>query len=852
MNLSARLDGRSVDLDWDPPLDDGNFYTWYYRVYRGTSVKNLSEVAEVHPLFTRWNGTLPEDGVTFYFGVTAVSPGGESALLDLVNVTNATKPGPPSDLRVQAGCGTVTLNWTAPTRTGGIPIIGYHVHRGTDPLELDHLTTVTDEVSFTDEGLVNGVRYHYSVSANNSMGNSTPTPVISALPVGPPPAPRGLDVIMGDGEISLRWRHPISDGGSAIVGYRILRGTDRGSLDTLAQVSWSTRSYIDTTVENGVIYYYAVQAINGYGNGTLSPIVSQMPVGPPGAPVNLTGHVGVAEVTISWEPPGSDGGSDLTRYMLFKGASREDLKHVTSISSDKTSYTDRDLEYGGTIFYAISASNDIGSGPLSDVISISPEKLPEPPEDLRATGGRESVSLMWRAPIDTGGVAITGFVIYRGTFADGLSAYDSVLGGNVSYIDMHAADIVVYYYKVATVTTVGEGRLGNLVSAIPFTYPSEPTDLTLSPIGTSVELSWFPPIDLGGADLLLYRIYRGTDPELMDLYSEVAEGTTFLDGNLAPDLVYFYHVTAVTRAGEGPPSDVTSSDPSMQMVPPGPVRDLRADPKDGKVKLSWLPPTDPGGSPVTGYVIYRWTSDADLVDDWEVGDINRYKDDPPQKDMTYHYAVSAKSDDGVGEISLPVDVHVVAVDPSASPSTTIILLVIFVIILIVIGAIVWGVESVKYSLILLLLPLFTRFTREKIMDNKNRHAIHGLIIDNPGIHFNGIMKEYDIPAGVATYHLDVLERENFIKSLRDGRLKRFYSTHAKVHNGKLRKTPEEVRVALIELVRENPGISQMELIQGLGIERKTVSYHLAVLVKEDLLETKKMGRYTIYQVNGSN
>ena len=42
----------------------------------------------------------------------------------------------------------------------------------------------------------------------------------------------------------------------------------------------------------------------------------------------------------------------------------------------------------------------------------------------------------------------------------------------------------------------------------------------------------------------------------------------------------------------------------------------------------------------------------------------------------------------------------------------------------------------------------------------------------------------------------------------------------------------------------------MELIQELGIKRKTVSYHLAVLVKEGVIEPKKMGRYTVYSANG--
>jgi predicted transcriptional regulator len=103
---------------------------------------------------------------------------------------------------------------------------------------------------------------------------------------------------------------------------------------------------------------------------------------------------------------------------------------------------------------------------------------------------------------------------------------------------------------------------------------------------------------------------------------------------------------------------------------------------------------------------------------------------------------------------------------------------------------------------------------------------------------------------LAPEDLDVLERENYVQSARDGRFKRFYSTDVNVPNGKLRRTPDEVRTALVEIVRGHPGISQKELVREMGIDRDTVGYHLRALIKEDALDSKKMGRYTVYTVNG--
>ena len=81
---------------------------------------------------------------------------------------------------------------------------------------------------------------------------------------------------------------------------------------------------------------------------------------------------------------------------------------------------------------------------------------------------------------------------------------------------------------------------------------------------------------------------------------------------------------------------------------------------------------------------------------------------------------------------------------------------------------------------------------------------------------------------------------------------RFFSTDAKIPNGKMRKTPEAVREALIDLVRERPGISQKELIRELGLDRETVGYHVRALVKEDQIKATKKGRYTVYEHRHEN
>jgi hypothetical protein len=93
----------------------------------------------------------------------------------------------------------------------------------------------------------------------------------------PPSPPLGLTATAGPGGIGLTWNPPTNDGGAAITGYVILRGTTPGGELPLATTG--ARSYTDTTVADGVGYYYVVEAVNAVGTSPRSNEVRQMVTG---------------------------------------------------------------------------------------------------------------------------------------------------------------------------------------------------------------------------------------------------------------------------------------------------------------------------------------------------------------------------------------------------------------------------------------------------------------------------------------------------------------------------------------------------------------------------------------------
>jgi len=90
----------------------------------------------------------------------------------------------------------------------------------------------------------------------------------------------------------------------------------------------------------------------------------------------------------------------------------------------------------------------------------------------------------------------------------------------------------------------------------------------------------------------------------------------------------------------------------------------RAIPGDGKAALTWEPPTEGGGAPVTGYRVYRGTLSGSLSVVAELDDVLSYNDTGLANGETYRYQVAAIN--AVGEGPRSIEVTVV---PSAPPDS---------------------------------------------------------------------------------------------------------------------------------------------------------------------------------------
>ena len=136
-----------------------------------------------------------------------------------------------------------------------------------------------------------------------------------------PGAPLIGTAVAGNASATVNWTAP-SNGGSAITGYsvRVLNAANR-QVGALRPAGAAATSLVVTNLTNGTTYHFTVTATNAIGTGPASASSNAVtPATVPGAP-NIGGAQngapgGAITATANWTPPGSNGGSAITGYVV--------------------------------------------------------------------------------------------------------------------------------------------------------------------------------------------------------------------------------------------------------------------------------------------------------------------------------------------------------------------------------------------------------------------------------------------------------------------------------------------------------------------------------------------------------
>lgn len=142
---------------------------------------------------------------------------------------------------------------------------------------------------------------------------------------------------------------------------------------------------------------------------------------------------------------------------------------------------------------------------------------------------------------------------------------------------------------------------------------------------------------------------------------------------------------------------------------------------------------------------------------------------------------------------------------------------------------------------LLVLLIVTRINEKNLFDNLKRRQIYDFIKQNPGHHFFGIQQDLRLPFGVVSHHTNILEKFQYIKSLQDGKYRRFYLYDEKI-DYKLKLT--SIQEMILFIINKEPGISQTGISKKIGKNKMVVNYNVRILKDVGMIFMEKEGRVT--------
>jgi fibronectin type 3 domain-containing protein len=657
--LNAVGGDSNVTLTWLPPANDGGAAVTNYTIYRGVTSGGETFLVKIGNVLT-YLDTGVTNGVMYCYIVYAVNVMGEGAPATEACATPTTLPSEPLSLAAASGDTQVVLTWIPPTSDGGSPITNYEIYRGTTSGGESFLVEIGNVLTSTDTGLTNGQRYFYKIAARNAVGEGPLSGEASATPGLPPGAPTGLTASGGNRQVTLTWSPPIDNGGIAITNYVIYRGPASGAevyLRTIGNVT----THIDTTLTNGVTYFYKVAAVNEAGEGALSAEASATPMSVPSPPTGVVAMSILSSVIVEWQSPMDTGGSPVTNYSIYRGTSPGGETLLATIGN-LLSYTDINVTNGQIYYYVVSAINAAGEGPKSLEVRVTVPDHPSAPLTLLATSRNQEVTLTWDPPTSDGGCLITNYWIYRGFWSGGETLLTTI-GVSTTFTDTGLINGVTYYYRVSAINAVGEGPRSNEAMAVPSSLPSPPSIVSAIGIDGEVVLTIFPPTDSGGLPIITYKMYRGTSPGGEVFITDIGTPSKHFDAGLTNGVTYYYMLSAVNANGESVLSEEASAMP--RALPSEPLSP-QATAGFGQVQLTWQTPAKDGGYPITAYKVYRGIASGGETPRATLGDILSYTDLAVTNGQGYFYKVSATT--VVGEGPQSAEVSATPLSPPSNPS----------------------------------------------------------------------------------------------------------------------------------------------------------------------------------------
>ena len=563
----------------------------------------------------------PTRAEVFSFTLSATAGPGALATSTVTysgDVKASSVPGAPTAVSATAGTGTATVTWTAPTFTGGTPLVNYVIGWSTNGGQTWSLWAAVPASQTSYTGSLPTGTYVFQVSAVNQTTTGPPSAVTQPVTVtSVSNAPTNVAGTPGYESVALSWTAPTQTGGAPVTGYFIRYSTDGGG-------SWAQMPNTGSTATSATVgnltsqagYIFEVAAINSVGTSAWSAASSLIyPELDPGAPTDLVAVSAYQAVDLTWRaPPASP--VPVTGYLVrYTDDSGATWSTPVATGSTATTYLYAGLTQATYLVFEVAAVSATGTSAWSAPTGpISPEARSSPPTRLRGSPADRSVTLTWDPPNDLGGGTLTGYRIdLREAGSSQWRVHTASTGtGATRYTVTQLANGTAYEFRVAAITnTFGVGLVSQPAIARPFTVPGTPSGVSAVAGNATATVTWEPPTSDNGRNVVGYRIEASSNTGWYELVADTGStATEYVATGLSNGTPYLFRVAAINAAGAGPES--VPSPPVIPASAPDAPTQVFVRGGDASLAVRWSAPVATGGLPIRQYRI-RWSADAGMT-----------------------------------------------------------------------------------------------------------------------------------------------------------------------------------------------------------------------------------------------
>jgi fibronectin type 3 domain-containing protein len=412
--------------------------------------------------------------------------------------------------------------------------------------------------------------YNYALSAGNVAALAA-----QATEATPPAIPMGLNSTVGDKTVQLDWT---DNGEPDLHSYAVYRSTTNGSGYSVIASGLTASAYTDTTVANGVTYFYVVTAVDtSGGESARSNPIAVTPRGTPvvhyrweGNPLDDSGKGNHATATgsptyvagQSGQAVDLNGSSQYLRIPAGAIGTVENMTIAAWVNWDGGNNWQRIFDFGDSTSRYLFLTPSSGAGKLRFAFNNgNGEKAAETSSLAIGTWVHVAVTLNGSTTkLYVNGVAVATAADAINPVGFDFKPLNSYIGKSQFAADPlfngRVDDFRIYNYPL-TSSQVNDVKNGGSPGD-DITPPAAPANLAALADGSNISLDW---ADNTEPDFASYTVYRSTTSG--SGYVSIATGLTasaYTDTTATGGVTYYYRVTAAdTAANESANSEEISA-----------------------------------------------------------------------------------------------------------------------------------------------------------------------------------------------------------------------------------------------------------------------------------------------------